>query len=513
MKKSVKMISVMLSSTLLITSIIVSGCEAKKEVTEYPVTLEQVLTETNERDKSIVDNFKIDNASDYYFNVDMDGFTEAELEKLFSPGHMTSVKPEKAKKDINVLFRLLQGSYSGYAYFGGAQVFDQAKKDMLTEIESYGDRTITTVEFTKLIRDHLDFVIDDHLLIGSVNLGFDEAYCWYDNNSYEYQRDSIGYYTIIEDAKWYLSENMIDYLEYTIGKSGEIVYGLFFVGTDKEQGQLPLHMTLTNKKEEKNIEIKWEKSVSQSIPSSEYELRDTQGFKTAVIAAFSATQNTNIMINDAKTLAKEDYAIVDLRYNMGGLVPDVTMWMYNFTGKEIYPKWASIAYDGVVNNYWHGLIKSEVLALYKTFDFYEDNPELFNNMVNNVSDVYTVTKVANGIRRFDYDTQWTQHTGKVLFLLDGKENVSAGEIFIEDSRSLENTLVVGTNSGGCLTTGDVNSTNVLYLPNSQIGIIYSSVLTLFDRPKDFDKYGILPDIYIGTGNAAEAVARCIRYYQ
>lgn len=503
----------LLISTLLILSISLSACISNMQVVEYPITLKQVLTEANERNHSVVDNFSINNISDYYFDVDMDGFTADELEMLFTPGYMNGVKPENAKEDIDVLFRILEGSYAGYAYFGGAQAFNQAKADMLSEIETYGEKNISATDFANLIRSHLDFVIDNHLLIGSIPLGFDEAYCWYDNNNYEYHRDSNGYYTMIKDEKWYLPENMIYYLKYTIGTSGEIVYGLFYVGTDADKDQLPEHLTLTRKNKEKDIEIKWGKVPSHSKPSVEYKLRDTDGFKTAVIAAFLATQNTNTMINDAKELSKEDYAIIDLRNNIGGLLPDVTMWMYNFANKEIYLKGTTLSYAGVVNDYWHRLMKVKFLEAYKEFDFVKEHPQIVNHIVNNESDVYTVTNVDDGIKRIDYNTQWTPRNGKVLFLLNGKENVSCGEYFIGTCKSLENTLIVGTNSGGCLTTGDVNGSNILYLPNSKIGILYGSQLMFCEGSKDFDRYGIMPDIYIGTGDEAEAVARCIRYYQ
>lgn len=512
MKKHMRWINVFLSGTLIILSSLLTGCKSEKKVTEYPITLEQVLTEANERNKSAIEHFDIGNISEYCSAVDMDGFTEEELEKFFTTGYMTGVKPEKAKEDIDVLFRILEGSYAGYAYFGGTQEFDQAKADMLKEIETYGEKNISAADFTNLIRDHLDFVIDSHIRIGSIGLGFDEAYCWYDNNTYEYYRDSKGYYTLIDDAKWYLSENMYHYLEYTIGKSGEIVYGLFFVGTDAEKDQLPEQMILTRKNKEKDIVLKWEKSPSKSNPGAEYELCDTDGLKTAVIAAFSATQNTNTMINDAKELSKDDYTIIDLRNNSGGLVQDVTMWLYNFTGKEIYPKESALSYGGVVNDYLLELAKEKVLAVFYKFDFVKENPQFINNLIKNVSQAYTVTDVENGIKRIDYNTQWTQRDGKALFLLNGKENYSAGEYFIEACRTMENTLVVGTNSGGCLITGGVNSSNILYLPNSQIGITYSTSLFI-NHPRDFDIYGIQPDIYIGTCDEEEAVARCIRYYQ
>lgn len=181
-----KWIRVLLFCTLLTFSIFITGCESKEKVTEYPITLEQVLTEVNERNQSVIENYKIDHISDYCFDVDMDGFTEEELAKLFTLGYMTGVKPEKAKEDIDVLFRILEGSYAGYAYFGGAQAFDQAKADMLREIDTYGEKNISAANFTNLIRNHLDYVIDSHLVIGSTPLGFDEAYCWYDNNAYEY---------------------------------------------------------------------------------------------------------------------------------------------------------------------------------------------------------------------------------------------------------------------------------------------------------------------------------------
>ena len=510
---SLKRVCALFTGILLILSITLTGCRTNEKITEYPVTLEQVLTEVNTRNQSIVNNLNTEYTTDYVFDVDMSGFTEEELSKLFTPGYMSGVKPEKAKKDIELLFRILEGSYAGYAYFGGAPAFDQAKSNILRDIETYGDKNISGPDFRALIVNHLAFVIDSHLSIGGFNPGFEEAYLWYDKNNYEYRRDSKGYYTLVDGEKWYISENMSPYLEYTIGESGEIVYAPFFVGTVTERELLPKQITLASAKEDKEIEILWEKSSLQNAPSSEYERKDMDGIKAAVIAAFLATHNTNTMINDAKELSNDDYSIIDLRYNIGGLLPDVTMWLYNFTGKEIYPKGSALLFASKVNDYWLGPMETEIAFAYRAFDFAKENPEFFNNMLLKKSDAYKITSINDGIRRIDYKPQWTQRDGKVLFLLNGKDNISSGEYFIEASRSMENTLVVGTNSGGCLKTGGVNAMNSLYLPHSHIGIIYSSILWLNNTSKEFDKYGILPDIYIGAGDSAEAVTRCIRYYQ
>lgn len=513
MKRNMRWNHVLLIATLSTFIIFIAACQSKVKVTEFPITLEQVLNETNERNQSSIKTFKPTQITNNYYDVGKEDLTSEELEKLFTPGYMTGVKPTQAKEDIDVLFRILKSSYAGYTYFGAARTFDQAKQNILNNIEAYGEKSIPPSDFTKLIRDQLDFVIDSHLLIGRIPLSFEEAFCWYDDNAFEYFRDSNGYYTILDNKKWYLAENWKPYLRYTIGKSGEIVYGLFYVGTDTEKAQIPSQLTLVRKNKEKVIEIRWTKSSPKSSPDKEYVLTGTDGIKTAVIAAFSATQNANTMINDAKELSKEDYAIIDLRNNSGGLIPDVTMWMYNFVNKELYLHGTSLSYHGIVNDYWQGIVQPEILKAYQYFDFFKENKELVNNIINYKSEFYTVTKIKNEISRFNFIPQWTPRDGKILFLLNGKENVSCGEYFLEVCKSLENTLIVGTNSGGCLTTGGVNSYIPLYLPNSKIEIIYSTQLMLSNRSQDFDQYGIMPDIYIGSGNEAEAVAKCIRYYQ
>lgn len=74
--------------------------------------------------------------------------------------------------------------------------------------------------------------------------------------------------------------------------------------------------------------------------------------------------------------------------------------------------------------------------------------------------------------------------------------------------NVENVVSVGTNTNGCIHFGSVLP---LALPNSKTMFTFSiSILTGFD--KDFDVYGLEPDIYIADDDAQEAVLKCIEYY-
>lgn len=505
-----KQIIVMVLCISIAIIMLLAGCE---EATEYPVTLKQVLNEVNERNKAAVETANVTDVSEYCFDVNKNGFSNTELKELFTSGDMTNVKSEQAKEDIDILFRLLETSYGGYKYFGGAKAFDKAKSDIYSKIDLYGGGIIAATTLVDLIRNNLKFVIDSHIRIAGECLLFEEAYCWYDNTAYEFHRDSKGYYTKIHNKKWYLPEDMTDYMKYTIGKSGEIVYGLFSIRTISEANQLPRQITLIRGSKEKTIIIEWEISKSPGNPTVEYELTDTDGIKTAKITSFKDISSTNTMINDAKKLAPDKDVIIDLRSNGGGATNYTTMWMYNFTGKEIFPKGVEIAFNSTVNNYLNSLLEQKSASLINTIDFYKENPELIKIDIEGNSKAFTISNVENGIQRTDYNTMWTQRGGKVLFVLNGKSNYSAGEWFVECCKTLENTLVVGTNSNGCMTIGGMNSGNPIYLPNSHISIKYGSELMLCNEANDFDKYGIMPDIYIGMDDAADAVVRCIKYYQ
>ncbi|KYK33950.1 MAG: hypothetical protein AYK19_12680 [Theionarchaea archaeon DG-70-1] len=79
----------------------------------------------------------------------------------FSP----KVSSEDAKKDVERLFYLLSHGYCGYGYFKTRGDFDQAKSDILREVET--SSTWSLYDFSEVIHTHLQFIGDGHFVIGA----------------------------------------------------------------------------------------------------------------------------------------------------------------------------------------------------------------------------------------------------------------------------------------------------------------------------------------------------------
>ncbi len=94
-----------------------------------------------------------------------------------------------------------------------------------------------------------------------------------------------------------------------------------------------------------------------------------------------------------------------------------------------------------------------------------------------------------------------------------KEVYSAGEAFLRQLETMSNVILVGTNSNGCLTTGNPYFEAPVYLPHSKISIVYGDELIVANDMKGYDARGTLPDLYIANEDALDAVVRCYAYYK
>lgn len=99
--------------------------------------------------------------------------------------------------------------------------------------------------------------------------------------------------------------------------------------------------------------------------------------------------------------------------------------------------------------------------------------------------------------------------GGITFLLTDNWTASAGEDVLTDLHTVENTLVVGVNTGGCYLVSD-NFT--CYLPNSGLPVFFGTGLGFHETMENRDGIGYLPDLWVNPPDAMEAVARLCQYY-
>ena len=500
-----KQVSIILS-TLIVSSMMLStvtGCGIE-DTTEY-LTLDSYMQSINEKNLEEAKADATFDEADYLLDYDNADFKKEDMSE--SGEKSSKITKEIAKKDIETLFKVLKHRYAGYTYFGGDERFGQAKSEIINSIDSSNKNTFKKNDLTEMILSALSFVYDSHFTIDGRQT-FNEAHTYHESAKMEFYKDSKGYYTKIDEEIWYLPTELEKYLKVTIGKSGELVYGIFAVVLD--QGTLPKEAELYNNSKKNKVNLNWIVSEVGGDQSSISEYTEVNGVAISSLSnmdpSAGSIQIHNEFLNNSKKHAEKENSILDLRDNTGGVADFDFFWAYGYTGEIVDFNWKQQFYlDDDYLNY-------DVDELTKSFlelDIVKNNTELKDFYSKAVSNKYVKNQVIFIDGNFDVNIDNLANNKNKLFVLQGKRCYSSGEYFIELLHNIENVLTVGTNTNGCIHTGVVSMLN---LPNIRLRLTFSQGINI-GPDKEIDIYGIEPDIYIASEDAQDAVLRCIEYYK
>ncbi len=489
-----------------------------EDLPDSGITLEGLMTQLNEQRKNDV-RTTISDSSIFLPDYESEEFqaielSEEELDLLTYDDYSANdpITFEEAENDVDYLFRILKTSYAPYEYFGGDEAFDYAKAAILSELAVMGN-SISDYELVDTIVKNLDFVTDSHFTLNNFSgLEFAEEVYYYDSALREFRTDEKGYFTVIDGEKFYVREQDEQYMKLTVGKTGELVYGFITLCEEGKERSLPREAVIGSESgKEYTLELKWKtdrwnyqfdltwEDTIDGIPLT--------GIGSMAIDDDASIAEMNDFVNRAKELRNEEVFMLDLRGNMGGLSTISFMWLYNLTnGCEVEGEYAMVYYMSMLNDFvTQGNDEQAIEGLLK-FDFFEENPDLKEELLSEEEeDVYGEGYV------YDTADTWNEYEGTVFVLCD-KAVSSAGEMFILEMMDLENVVVFGTNSNGCLISGGTNYYVPVYLPNSGVSVYYSTILILTDDSERFDARGVQPDVIICGEDEAEAAARCWHYY-
>ena len=489
---------------LVLMLTLASGCGVKTEEVK-PLTLDSLIESVNQKNEAFITRDASYDEAEYLKDYENIEFSDDEIKSLSSFDY-DNVTKEEAKEDVDTMFRALKSLYAGYTYFGGDKAFNKAKEEIKSSIDAYEKDKINQQNFAQIISQHLGFIKDSHFRVGG-NTCFDEANTYYESSKMQFLETGSGYFTEIDGKRYYLAEEYEKYLKITIAESGELVYGIFAVVTSSDKEKLPAKLELTAGSRTKEIDIEWVLSEvgGDQATLSEYSEEDSVAISS--LSAMSVTEfdfsQTNDFLNNSKKHAEHEYSILDLRNNSGGTAEVDMMWVYGYTG-EI----TDISYPQIVlatdfyNKIKSPFMDEQYIDLYSELDIVDEKikAEFLNGE--------PLTGITTRDGTLDNKPEKMINNDNTLFVLQSKRNYSSGEVFIMMLDSVENTLSVGTNTNGCIHLGNVFG---LSLPNSGLELMYSrSILVGFD--KEFDVYGLEPDIYIADDDAQDAVLRCINYY-
>jgi C-terminal processing protease CtpA/Prc len=101
-----------------------------------------------------------------------------------------------------------------------------------------------------------------------------------------------------------------------------------------------------------------------------------------------------------------------------------------------------------------------------------------------------------------------QNKNTVFVILDS-DVASAGEMFVNMLQQMDNVILVGTNTGGCLT---VCNNRTLNMPYSHIGLTCGFTLFIIPNRQDFEGRGYRPDLWCPPDQAVDRVVKFVKNY-
>ena len=422
------------------------------------------------------------------FHETLDLVSEEEAKKLLSSTardmHELCTKDD-ALNDVELLFRIIKCFYGPYYYFGGEEAFEAAEERIINEIKSKPEK-FQILELSDSIARNLDFVLDRHMSVGEQYLCDHNnitVYDFYVKSLYFYQ-DDVGYFTKINDRKWYLQQlgtdaNFLDYFQVTVDEKGQLCYCLLLC--EPETGlHTSIHdITLCRGERTVTVPIVWEMYLQR------------QNFNIGISERISTKDNIPLLtVRFGTATADTDYDDQAERLRVMGedfLSQDV--FIYDFVSGS----GCQSIFDSIPH-YWVELM------LYRF-----SNLASYLGRWNMMWDLGDFGEYGIHFR----EGIWGEND-TLAFVVQDKYNFSAASTSIADVRAIENILTIGGSTGG--TVGPGSATNqgmVLY--NTGLFVEFGATLQIAAGYTE-DGFCIEPDIWCEPREAAEVAYRICEFY-
>jgi C-terminal processing protease CtpA/Prc len=201
-------------------------------------------------------------------------------------------------------------------------------------------------------------------------------------------------------------------------------------------------------------------------------------------------------IEDSKKLKEKDNIIIDLRNNNGGSLISMEEWYEGFTGTKLRK---DIVESGLYTNTSISLSKDK-------FESKKNEPDDVKDKCLEKISSYEDEEYYPGWSPIEYEDFRPVKNKANIFILVDKNTSSAAEFFTYYLKKLDNVTIVGTNTNGCMLTGNCNST---YLPNSNIPINISHKIYLNKNFTNIDGLGLSPDLWIKPERSLDRIVKYI----
>lgn len=453
------------------------------------LTIEKLQQQANEYRRNTVDcAVDFDSFPRETIEADANCLSAEEVQQINVLSHETAevrtVSVEDAQADMELFSRILRSSYGSYYLYDVAQ-WESAAAYLQSYLQSYDGEEISGDTLVKEMLSAYAFVKDDHFRINlqSVLRPNGVLYYCYLNDVYFWE-DEQGFFTWKDDCKWYVTavngEAAADYIKPTITPEGELAYA---VGTFLAEAE-SLNGTITLSRDDvsntvgccftMSQELSQKQGFSELTQAGLYDGYYVMGIRGFTVGEYASGEEEALRKYPemAARLSGTSNFIIDSRSNGGG----GDIWLEGF-----YENITGVDFDLTINE-----IRRVSLLTNRRYNS-NDVPGLYENKTNG--------SYASGGNLF-------------LYLID-KGVGSAGERGIESILQMDNALLVGTNSAGCVLGGG----GAYILPHTGICVnVGDSAFIEHNCTSDIEGLGWMPDIYVDGYLALDRAIAMYKYY-
>lgn len=245
-------------------------------------------------------------------------------------GNNTKLTIEQAKDDARIYADIIKSSYGSYYLYDQSQ-WEKAYQDSIDNLDKLNKDSLTGSELANALINSYLFVNDDHFRInGKSVLEANGGLLYYFYcKEFDFLKDSRGFFTTIEDKKWYVTkingdDNIDAYLRPTIAVTGQLVYQIGTFMHEKDDNKLELSFSrggITNTYSTKYIKSKSLNEKGGGLPSTQANIIDDYyvlGIRSFYIHNGKLDKELYKYAEQAKKLKGTSNFIIDTRGNGGG---------------------------------------------------------------------------------------------------------------------------------------------------------------------------------------------------